>query len=101
MPTMKLGCNVRMTLRQIFSLRADTLPLPHFCSLRNTFIRPLCLIGACGSIHWHYVNSSVAQNQFVNVTAVAHATRLNNVKSTNASFTYIFFQLSNYDPGVN
>jgi len=32
---------------------------------------------------------------------VAHATRLNNVKSTNASLPLVFFQFSNYDPSIN
>ena len=63
----------------------------YFLFLRNIFTNFLFLIGACGNIHWFQLNSIVIQNQFVDVAGVTHTTRLNNVKSTNAFFTRIFF----------
>ena len=72
-------------------------------SYSDAFTDPLFLFGACGSIrlHWYQADSIITQNQFVDVAGVAHAARLNNVKSTNASFPLVFFQFSNYDPRVN
>jgi len=53
-----------MTNVRSSGLYPPLLPLTHFFSLGTFFDLPF-LIGAGGGIHWHQVNSIVAQNQLV------------------------------------
>ena len=73
----------------------------HILFLRNACVNLRFLIGGCDSIHWHQGNSLITQNQFVDVARVAHAARLDNIQSTNASFARVLFDFSNDEPGVN
>src|SRR5512141_3200369 len=104
MPTMKVGCelgiiDVRSPSRSGLFLQQALLFFRHSRSPRTALADHLLLV--CGGIHLRQGNSIITQDQFVDIAGVAHATRLDDVESTNAPLPRILLQFSDYDPCVN